>query len=698
MKRRDFLKLSGCFVAAAKIGVLPACGGDSGEPTGVFAFPQGLASGDPRATSVMLWTRVETVAGGTEPVALTVQVSESESFDTVVVEQAAEATTDSDHTVRVLVTGLTAGTTYYYRFVAGGDSIVGRTMTAPADDSDDEVRLAWVSCQDYVAGTYGAWRQMINDDRAAPAGEQIQVILQLGDFIYETVGSSFQTAIDENHEPVDLKNADGTPRSIEPFPDGGVDPQDSSRTFALTLNDYRHLYKQYLRDPHLRAARARWPFIQTWDDHEFTDDCWQSQANYDDANSSDEASQPRKVAANQAWFEYIPANLSNAEGVPGVANEASDFVPTEVENVAFGEVDDNNLAIEANNVAALASMTIYRSVRYGKHIDFVVTDQRSYRSDHTIPEEQTYEQALFFHPRTFLPSEMIRVLDAGRTANGGNPPDQVEGLANTRKDSAPGTMLGGPQKAWWKETMQKSTATWKIWCNEVPMMRFDVPKGPAGILIADRVAWCEAWDDKPTERNELMTFLKDNDIDNVVVVTGDMHAHFAGTLMHNYDVDTPEPVAAEFVAAGITSNTIFSFVENAVRGQPPTLIDLIHFDATQFGGTKKLEVNLNTTLLYGTGAAIAAAQTGSAADALAARDETVNPHLKFVHSNAQGYGLMTVTPTGVETTLVTIERPLTDKGDAGQGILGTATFTLAKDSRGDVQGPVLTGDKPFPLT
>jgi alkaline phosphatase D len=695
MKRRDFLKLSGCFIAAASVSSLPACGDDGGS-RGVFTFGEGVASGDPRADSVMLWTRVQASSGDTGPISVVAQVSESEDFDTIVVEQELEATVESDHTLRLLVTQLSPGTIYYYRFTAGSDRIVGRTITAPADSDDSPVKLAWVSCQDYSAGFFGAYRQMLNDDLAAAPADQIQVVIHLGDFIYETIGARFQVALDQDLNPSTLTNADGTPRVIPDFPSGGGVRSDGA-AFAQTLEDYRHLYKEYLKDPHLQAARARWPFIQTWDDHEFSNDSWQSQANYEGENSLDEPNQKRKVAANQAWFEFIPVNLSDAEGVGGVANPASDFSFVEVEDAAFTDPNADNFVDEANNAAAIASMTIYRSIHYGKHVDFVVTDLRSYRSDHTIPEELTDGQAAFFHPRTALPEEMVRVLDEGMTNNGGNPPDTVQGLENVRKASPVGTMLGAAQKSWWKETMQASSATWKVWCNEMPMMRFAVKRDQAPILIFDRVAFCDAWDDKPTERNELMTFLKDNSIDNVMVITGDMHAHFAGTLMDDYNAATPTPVASEFVAAGISSNTVFSFFEDAVRGQPAALRDLVTFDATQFGGTLKLENNLNTLLRFGGTAAQTATSGGDRAQILADADPGTNPHLLFADCDSRGYGLMTLSATGAETTLVTVNSPTVEMGDAGQGIKATATFTQSAGDPASLSGPVLTGIKPFPL-
>jgi alkaline phosphatase D len=78
---------------------------------------------------------------------------------------------------------------------------------------------------------------------------------------------------------------------------------------------------------------------------------------------------------------------------------------------------------------------------------------------------------------------------------------------NLRKASPPGTILGKAQKAWWKATMKGSNATWKLWGNEVTLMRLKV--GQLGATdVSDRVMAGDSWDGYPTERNELMTFLR----------------------------------------------------------------------------------------------------------------------------------------------------------------------------------------------
>src|SRR5262249_45153793 len=162
----------------------------------------------------------------------------------------------------------------------------------------------------------------------------------LGDMIYETRADGFQGAIDDNFDPIMLTNRDNTPRAVGAFPSGGG--ARAGVSFAATVDDYRHLYRTFFSDPDIQAARARWPFIAIWDDHEFTDDCWQSQATYDRGHTLDEPDQPRRMAASQAWFEYTPAQLSGADGVKGVTGQARDLHPSKVVSAPFTVPSDDN--------------------------------------------------------------------------------------------------------------------------------------------------------------------------------------------------------------------------------------------------------------------------------------------------------------------------------------------------------------------
>ena len=702
MKRRDFLRSSGWFVVGAALAGVPGAGcgdnfepdttpdpPDPPEPTGVYQFPQGVASGDPRPDSVVLWTRIRR-GSSQAAVDFKVQVASDAGFRTIVADREITASFERDHTVRVLVTGLAAGTEYHYRFVAGGDSISGQTQTAPDPTADVQVNLAWVSCQDYGAGHYSAYRQLLIDDAARPPADRIHFVVHLGDVIYETRADDFQTAIDEQFKPIALTNPGGKARAIPPFPSGGGTRGGNS--FAVTADDYRLLYRTFLSDPDMQAARARWPFVQVWDDHEFTNDAWQSQSNYS-GTSLDEGEQARRLAASQAWFEYVPAHLTGATGVPGVTSDAKDFTPAAVQDAAFTAPDADNFVPEPNNVAAIGALTIYRSLRFGKHVELVMTDQRSYRSDHAIPEELT-NNALFFDARAALPLPIVNTFDQGKTANGGAPPATVLGLPNARATSPVGTMLGARQKAWWKATMKGSDATWKLWGTEVMLARVALQRLPGQPF--ERILTGDAWDGYPTERVELLSYLRTEGIRNVVSLAGDIHASFAAVLMDDFDATTPQPVACELTAAGISSNSLFSFFEGASRALPAALRGLIVVDATAGGGSAFTE-NFNLWLRHGTTAAGTYAATTNLPAALAAADPTNNPHLKYVDTNSQGYGYARITAAQIVADLVTINRPILAQPTDGAGIKRTATFTIPKDNPAGMTIAV-TGTKPFPLT
>jgi len=204
----------------------------------------------------------------------------------------------------------------------------------------------------------------------------------------------------------------------------------------------------------------------------------------------------------------------------------------------------------------------------------------------------------------------------------------------------------------------------------------------------------DAWDGYASERAELMTYLKDQGIKNVVLLTGDIHASFAGVVYDNFDAPSPTPVACELVGAGVSSNSLFSFFKLATDGQP--LSALVTVDATGAGGAKFTE-NMNLLLRSGPLAAVTYAGT---LDVNAANNQAIaaNPHLKYVDTNAQGYGYARISADKVEATIVTINRPITAASSAaGPGVKRAANFTIPKDNPAGMTDPVFTGTKPFPL-
>lgn len=169
--------------------------------------------------------------------------------------------------------------------------------------------------------------------------------------------------------------------------------------------------------------------------------------------------------------------------------------------------------------------------------------------------------------------------------------------------------------------------------------------------------------------------------------------------MHDdFDAQSPKPVMVEFVAGGISSNTMFSFYEGATRGVAQ-VHKFIAFDNSATGGAK-LERNLNAGLIWGTAAAGVAADTGDLAKAAAAK-VPVNTHLRYADTDARGYGILRITGDKVVAQLITVPAPIVDTGTTGPAVKTKATWTVSPTAAGQrpsLGQPTIEGKKPFPLT
>jgi len=694
LDRRILLKslagLAGTFVASARAPFAAAAAPRS-LTTGRYRFPQGVASGDPQPDGVVLWTRVAANDGSDDPVEVRVQLSRGPEFTQIVLDESMTATTASDHTLRIVVQGLDPDAIYFYRFAAGGDfSRLGRTRTTPARDTERPIRMVFASCQNYEQAFYGAWARMLADDLASPTEQQIDFVLFLGDFIYEVRGDRWDA---DMHNPKWLKGVDGRERIFPQFPNGSKEwpPTDWNKnggaTNAVTLADYRFLYRLYLSDANLQAARARWPFVSIWDDHEFTNDSWQTHDTYFDQGGK--PAQKRKVAANQAWFEYIPALLTGMPGTGRVTNPARDFKSVDVGDSDYLGPQQDWIDPNIDNRAALASMTIYRTLRWGKTLELILTDNRSYKSPPPRPPKIEGQS---------LPSiETVRLLDLGRSADEGKPPATIPGtdLPNPRFQSPPGSVLGPQQKAWFKEAITASDARWKIWANSFPALTFRLDLG--SLFFSGMENSClgiDGWNGYPSERKELLEFIRDNGVSNVVACAGDHHMHMAGLLVDDPDAEVSSAVAVEFACAGISSEPVFPGAARASKSN-----SVFHSIVTYDSGDETVE-NFNLALLGGVTAAIARSWTGSSWLSDAFWNAKTNPGLAYIDTNSNGYGILSINAGRVEANLVTIENPEVDHGPKGSPILRRAKFTLRAWAPGqspELVGPTFQGKPAFPF-
>ncbi|NJQ02415.1 alkaline phosphatase D family protein [Streptomyces zingiberis] len=283
--RRTVVKAAAAGAGAAVIPLAGASRAPAAE--NAPAFPHGVASGDPLPDGVLLWTRVTPVAdalpgsGRGPDTEVTWEVAEDAGFTAVAARGTVTATAATDHTVKADVRGLRPATVYHYRFTAGGAvSPTGRTRTTAAHDAAPAgLRLGVVSCADWEAGWFSAYRHLAG--RA-----DLDAVLHLGDYIYEYGTGGFP-------------GADGVVRSHVPAHE------------TLTLADYRARHGTYKTDPDLRRLHATHPTVAIWDDHEVANDAWSGGAeNHTPGAEGDWAE--RVAAAKQAYFEWMPVRPSVA--------------------------------------------------------------------------------------------------------------------------------------------------------------------------------------------------------------------------------------------------------------------------------------------------------------------------------------------------------------------------------------------------
>ncbi len=227
------------LVAISAIVTLSVDAQISQYPPGLFGdsihapFLHGVASGDPLPDAVLLWTRITPDSANAAPITLDWEIATDSNFTNVVNNGSGIAAANHDFTFTVDATGLSAATTYYYRFQEpnGAFSRLGRTKTAPTG-STDSAKIAVMSCSSIYSGFFNAYARLAERN-------DIDLVVHMGDYIYDFV--------DEDEEV----------RVPVPYP-----------TVPVTIDEWRDRHEYYLMDPDLREARANFPWALMWDNHD----------------------------------------------------------------------------------------------------------------------------------------------------------------------------------------------------------------------------------------------------------------------------------------------------------------------------------------------------------------------------------------------------------------------------------------------
>ncbi|MBO0720523.1 MAG: alkaline phosphatase D family protein [Blastocatellia bacterium] len=308
------------------------------NPEDVFGLS--VASGDPTPSGVILWTRINSSAW-TQGDSLAFEVASDPDFNQVIVQGLAQSSDfgpERDYTVKIDLDGrLSANSYFYYRFIYHQTaSRTGRCRTLPASsDSPDRIKFAVLTCQDYANGYYGAFSLLSQET-------DVDFVVHLGDFIYETAATSNSTY----------------PDRLIILPSGG--------SASLGLDDYRTLYRTYRSDAFLQRAMEQHTWIIIWDDHETANDCYWDYArdtlgapDHPFTTDSQYGNDPLrlkqlKLDSQRAWSEYVPARVKVNQGA----------------------------------THPFQYLQIYRKFKFGNLVELFMTDERTYRSPHPCGEGQ----------------------------------------------------------------------------------------------------------------------------------------------------------------------------------------------------------------------------------------------------------------------------------------------------------------------
>lgn len=483
-------------------------------------FYHGVASGDPLEDRVIIWTRV-TPEDINEPVEVSWRVATDTELSQVL--QSGTFTTDAirDFTVKVDVTGLQPGQTYYYGFSAfNKNSLTGKAKTVPTGSQVEHLKFGVVSCSNFQSGYFNAYQRLAERN-------DLDAVIHLGDYIYEYPDRAY---------------GDSTLFDLRPI----LPPNE-----IVTLEEYRTRYSTYRLDSALARVHQQHTFITVWDDHESANDAYADGAqNHNPATEGEWAE--RKAAAKQAYFEWLPIR----------------------------DTDE---------------LSVFRKISYGSLMDLIMLDTRLEGRERQVPNIN--DPALHDPERT---------------------------------------ILGAEQREWFFQQLANSQARWKVVGQQVMFAEFNIGwaylANPSFTFESLESIFLDIWDGYPAERSRVIDFIRDNDIDNVVILTGDFHSAFA--------FDVPETPAIlsfqEIPGFGNVPTYAPSPLYNGATGEGAVAVEFVtpsitspNFDEN-IGATAafilQVQINIPIQLIPGQ-------NLGNA-----------NPHMKFRDLIQHGYFILDLKP------------------------------------------------------
>jgi alkaline phosphatase D len=442
LNRRQLLK-----GISASLGLL-ALRGFSVQAAAPAYFTHGVASGDPLADRVILWTRLIPGSGEHSTIHCQWQVAKDRAFKQIVSTGTASTNFERDYTVKIDAAGLSPNSSYFYRFLTDDQlaSPIGMTRTLPVGDID-QIRLGITSCSNYPQGYFNVYRHMAQTD--------IDLVLHLGDYIYEYAEGVYSNEV----------ATDKLGRKVEPSNE------------ILSLEDYRMRYGLYRSDEDLQLVHARHPFVCVWDDHELANDSWKEGAENHSADEGD--FQARMGSARQAYHEWMPIRTS------ALGDQGAIFRSFKLGNLADLIMLDTRLHGRDQPLDYAKDLPMHSALFQlsASGEGSLISEEASAQVIKSLPAEQLVRITMPFDFTSGTPTPVndyatIKDLSAETLPQGWYYLPDSQNFKQQALVESDRTILGADQEQWLNSELQASTergATWQVIGQQVLMGKLKLP-------------------------------------------------------------------------------------------------------------------------------------------------------------------------------------------------------------------------------
>jgi len=432
----------------------------------------GVAAGDATALDAILWTRA---VDSNAPAAATLvaQVANDPTFTSGMLTFSTATDPARDYTAKVVASGLLPATRYYYRFVNAVDpsnsSIVGTFKTAPEAAAAAAVRFGFSGDADGLMRPYALAHEF------PTLG--LDFFMWCGDTIYETASSNSPSVTLSGTIPA---------------------PSTNGATQAQLANDYAKKYREQFFAVNPGGQKCLQPFFAAQGNYTLYDNHELGNRQYINGGAA-----PGGPVGDLIIGAGVDARVAdNDVNTTGAfMNKAPGFQTLAQVYLNYQPVRQTPLLSTPSDARTDGTPQLFLARRWGKHVLFVNTDDRTYRD--------------------------IRMKTSTNTDDTG-----------LRADNPARTMLGATQLAWLKQTLldaQNDGVSWKFVTVSDPIDQL----GPIGGALTGTITTVNADGGKSwmggyrAERNNLLKFIADNHIHNVIFLATDDHQNRVNEILYS---------------------------------------------------------------------------------------------------------------------------------------------------------------------